>query len=1112
MIHSNDSCNTATSITGSSSRKEGLVRCRLQHHGAAAAVSGNQIVAWVRTHDDDDSQHTTGSATSTPPSSSTNKNNNTLLVYASHANLNLVDPNATVFLRNTNNVPLHQPPQPQTALHVTQTLRCTAWETAVPSTTIATEPPPVITCLCAVAAIPLPRPENRRRRTIHTDDTHATSPTKTSANNTIAAIIVSGFSNGSIQIWLRCTTTTTKENSYQDKNGPSSSDVWTEHSLPHRNDETGMASDPQALAKTTAAAENRPSLPPVLRSIATLDATVISSASDAELSDTATQPLDSAFLVLLIVAGTSAGATLYHCPLIQNDDGRVDVQLRSQQNLVGGAISSVHFASNKSTPTPPTGTAATTTTTIQEPKTDDPIVPKTPLLSSLLLFVGTAAPRHNKIHIYSLLPSVSSSTTLTTPLAQCAGTLTGHEDWITSLSFAASMLASASQDARIRLWKFRTVSAAAAAPAAIEQGDQSGPNETLSLTPPPPTTDTVSSDNDSLLDDEDDKEDMEGESRLEILHDSGKWVTTVTLEALLYGHEESVTSVAWHPDPTAVYGVDRILISSSMDRTIFFWSESQADGIWTPISRVGSAGGILGGSMGSTLLGFCSVVVEPVHGRTLVGHAYGGALHTWESSPSQSDAVDQTRDHTKLALWSATPCLTGHFDGVTDLSWEASSGEYLLTVSGDQTCRLWAPVASDSGDIWLELARPQVHGYDLTAVVSLSTKHHPHTMVTGADEKELRVFDAPKTTLRMLKAATGYESMDASNEDRVERAFIPSLGLSNKASAADAAAEDDVNDRAKSNLDPSTIDQMSLPLERDLGSVSLWPEVQKLFGHNTEIIALASTVGSRTAFPPIVSDWTDDVLVASSAKAREVEDAKIRLWDVRAGKCVQVLSGGHKSTVTALCFSPDGRYLASSGKDRRLCIWKRQSSSDTPLFALTDAKDLAHKRIVWSVDFCPLDSSILASGSRDGCVKIWRLDEVDNNGTEDGRVHLTNLVSFEPSFQRHGKPDAVTSLSFAPVILEEGWLVLAIGLESGRIELWTIPSHRSDETNPVVVPRLANSDLDATQCHSAKVCKIAWRPMKTANSSVLHMASCSMDHGCRIWEISISSDESSSGE
>ena len=420
--------------------------------------------------------------------------------------------------------------------------------------------------------------------------------------------------------------------------------------------------------------------------------------------------------------------------------------------------------------------------------------------------------------------------------------------------------------------------------------------------------DSSSSDDVDDMIDIDDDDDEQGEARLEMVHSKG--VTRVTLEALLFGHEEAVTAICWHPNPMPLYQQEEILISSSMDRTILIWSCIHT-GIWTPLTRVGSAGGILGGSIGSTLLGFVNVIVEPEHGTSLVGHAYGGALHVWnvEQDDIQEDQEVSLEDIAMRIKWKAMPCITGHFDGVTDLCWEAERGDYLLTVSADQTCRLWGPVPAQdkSGSVWVELARPQVHGYDLAAVVSVSSLRHPHLYVSGADEKEARVFDAPESTLRLLDAVYGMESNEKdAGISRVERAYIPSLGLSQKASAADGAEID------TSETDVVSVKKEShlhLPLERDLGVISLWPEVRKLFGHNTELFCLASTVSARSGPKFESSPYANDVFVASSTKARDVEDAAIRLWDVEKGKCVQVLSGGHRSTVAALCFSPDGRFL-----------------------------------------------------------------------------------------------------------------------------------------------------------------------------------------------------------
>ena len=497
--------------------------------------------------------------------------------------------------------------------------------------------------------------------------------------------------------------------------------------------------------------------------------------------------------------------------------------------------------------------------------------------------------------------------------------------------------------------------------------------------------------------------------------------------------------------------------------------------------------------------------MEPVHGDCLVGHAYGGALHVWSLKDHGSGDGTETNselmtaeERASLVSWTATPCITGHFAGVTDLCWEASSGQYLLTVSNDQTCRLWAPLMNRGGSdtneraIWLELGRPQVHGYDLSAITSISTPQHPHRFLSGADEKEIRVFDAPSATLRLLNAVSSKDDFEKDSTDRVERAFIPSLGLTNKATAAEGA-EEDVDEDAPVIQSVETI----LPMERDLGSESIWPEVRKLFGHNTEIYCLASTCAARTAgdlYIPGTHNFMDDTLVASSAKARDEEAACIRIWDVSSSQCVQVLTNGHKSTVATMSFSPDGQYLVSSGKDRRLCLWKRDLSSG--LFVLAWAKDSAHKRIIWSVRACPFDETLFASGSRDGCIRLWMI-KTDGSSTD-----VACLGSFAPHHQVDGKPDAVTALAFAPSpIGDKTTMVLAVGLESGRMELWKL-SVDKEAMNASV--ELYHEFAEAC-CHSARVSKLAWKPLASSvtTSRNLTLASCAMDHGCRLFSVDL---------
>jgi elongator complex protein 2 len=456
---------------------------------------------------------------------------------------------------------------------------------------------------------------------------------------------------------------------------------------------------------------------------------------------------------------------------------------------------------------------------------------------------------------------------------QLSATLTGHEGWIRALAFTREtadepsdlLLASASQDKYIRLWR-------------IHRGDEL-PAASSALNDP--TLGALS----------------------KSLSNKAHWIESpaskysVTFEALLLGHEDWIYTASWRHREGKLQ-----LVSTSEDNSLAIWESDPSSGVWVCITRLGEISAQKGSTSATGSAGGLWIGLWSPDGNSVVSLGRTGSWRKWTYSTTSD-------------MWAQQVAITGHVREVKGVSW-SRDGSYFVTTGSDQTTRLHAQwKRGEFPASWHEFSRPQIHGYDLNCIDAVSDSQ----FISGADEKLLRVFDEPKGVAEMLKKLCDIQNTGSA--DLPDAANIPVLGLSNKAIQAvgddEPVGNDDEDERdavdPASVIRKSTLDFSHPPFEDHLARHLLWPETEKLYGHGYEISAVAVS--------------RDGSLVATACRASSIDHAVIRLYDTKEWLEVKPPLKAHSLTVTALQFSPDDKYLLSVGRDRQWVIWERTEPS-----------------------------------------------------------------------------------------------------------------------------------------------------------------------------------------
>lgn len=121
-------------------------------------------------------------------------------------------------------------------------------------------------------------------------------------------------------------------------------------------------------------------------------------------------------------------------------------------------------------------------------------------------------------------------------------------------------------------------------------------------------------------------------------------------------------------------------------------------------------------------------------------------------------------------------------------------------------------------------------------------------------------------------------------------------------------------------------------------------------------------------------------------------NGKIKIWDAKTGKCLNVIQG-HKSSITTITFSPDGIHIISGSSGSTL----KRIENNLKIFNTETTECVrildGHNQGIASVEYNKAGDKIV-SASWDGTIKIWDASTGKCLQTLLGYKYATKLVSW----------------------------------------------------------------------------------------------------------------------